>query len=108
HAVEKVDKGCPVALEEKLERLLVARLHVQHQLDVRPGHSRHILSNPNGLLKLQMEQLCLRRRRGEAGVRQTWNKCCIINTVATPTNTNAAILQFGSRFTSGNKSVAAT
>src|SRR6266403_2281933 len=38
----------------------------------------------------------------------TWNKCCIINKLTTPTNTSSAIRQFGSRFTSGSKSVAAT
>src|SRR5205823_11393778 len=32
---------------------------------------------------------------------QTWNKRCIINKLATPTNTSRAILQFGSRLTSG-------
>src|SRR5258708_12681908 len=39
---------------------------------------------------------------------QTWNKCCIINKLATPANTSSANRQFGSRFTSGNRSVAAT
>src|SRR5438105_187274 len=34
--------------------------------------------------------------------------CCIINRPATPTNTSSAIRQFGSRFTSGSRSVAAT
>src|SRR5258707_3040048 len=38
----------------------------------------------------------------------TWNKYCIINKLATPTNTSSAIRQLGSRFTSGSKSVAAT
>ena len=41
-------------MEQQRERLFVTRLHVQHQLDVRPGHSRHTVSNPCSLRKLQL------------------------------------------------------
>src|SRR6266851_9426622 len=101
HPVQKIDQRTPVAMQQKRERLFVARLHVQHQLDVRPGHSRHTVSNPCSLRKLQYSRAKVRRN-------YTWNKCRIINKLTTPTNTNSAIRQFGSRFTSGSKSVAAT
>jgi hypothetical protein len=41
-------------MQEKGKRLFVARLHVQHQLDVGPGHCRHTVSNPCIVRKLQM------------------------------------------------------
>src|SRR5215469_3749549 len=104
-------------MQEQRERLLVARLHVQHQLDVRPGHSRHTVSNPCGVRKLRMKGLSesslrwdglYRSFRGLRECPQVWNKCCIINRLPTPTNTSRAIRQLGSRLTSGSRSVAAT
>src|SRR5260370_21002266 len=104
HPVQEIDQGTPVALEQKRERPFIARLHVQHQLDVGPGHSRHTLPNTCVVRKLRT----LGKKEAKLGRNYTRTKCCRINRLATPTNTSSAVRQPGSRFTSGNKSVAAT
>jgi hypothetical protein len=43
-------------MQHKREQLFIARLHVQHQLDVRPGHSRHTVSNPSCLRKFRLQE----------------------------------------------------
>ena len=53
-------------MEQQRERLFVTRLHVQHQLDVRPGHSHHTVSNPCSLRKLQLVGVLWGRRYGES------------------------------------------
>src|SRR5258708_3735867 len=54
HPVQEIDQGTAIAMQQKRERLFVARLHVQHELYVRPGHGRHTLSNTCSLRKLQV------------------------------------------------------
>src|SRR5258708_23347180 len=104
HPVQEIDQGTPVALEQKRERPFIARLHVQHQLDVGPCHSRHTLPNTFVVRKLRT----LGKKEAKLGRNYTRTKCCRINRLATPTNTSSAVRQPGSRLTSGNKSVAAT
>src|SRR4029077_17747999 len=53
HAVEEVDHRRAIFTQQKLERRIVSGLHVQHQLDVGPGHSLHIVSNPLAIKKLR-------------------------------------------------------
>ena len=45
HPVQKVNQRRAIALQQKLERGLVASLHIQHQLDVGSSHSRHTVTN---------------------------------------------------------------
>src|SRR5216683_648428 len=53
HPEQEIHHRCPVALQQKFERLFVASLHVQHQLDVGPAHCHHTVSNTRFLIKLQ-------------------------------------------------------
>ena len=53
HAVEEIDQRSPVLAEQKLEGRFVPGFHVQHQLDVGPGHGLHSLSNPFAVKKLR-------------------------------------------------------
>src|SRR6266566_4829817 len=58
-------------MEQKRERLFIARLHVQHQLDVGPGHSRHTVSNPCNLRKLQLAGVLEGENATKLNVEQT-------------------------------------
>src|SRR5437879_6767981 len=51
--MEEIDYRSPILAQQKLERRIVSGLHVQHQLDVGPGHGLHIVSNPLAVKKLR-------------------------------------------------------
>src|SRR5713226_7532373 len=104
HSVQKIDQRTPVALEQKRERLFIARLHVQHQLDVGPGHSRHTLPNTCVVRKLRT----LGKKEAKLGRNHTRTNHCRINKLATPPSTRSAVRDPSTRFTSDSKAVAAS
>ena len=52
HSIEEINQWRPILLQ-KVEGRSVPRLHVQHELDVGPGHSLHSVSNTHGAIKLR-------------------------------------------------------
>src|SRR5438309_8195283 len=56
--MEEIDYRSPILAQQKLERRIVSGLHVQHQLDVGPGHGLHIVSNPLTVKKLRFRGGC--------------------------------------------------
>src|SRR3984957_5171744 len=124
HAIKKINQRRAIFLEKEVKGRVVPSLHVQHQLDVRPGHGLHILSNTCSHLKLQKPQMCLNGRfsdplnpasrkellnlGGLAISNQTRKRYLNPKRIATPRNTNNGIPAPGSLFTSGIRSDAAT